>query len=223
MTAATTAVAGSYYFTVAFGSATSSIATLTVAAAVVTTYTVTYNGNGNTSGTAPVDSTLYKTGDTVTVLANSSSLSRTGSSTAGLVHPKVMKPSSTTYFFIGWSTSATGTVTYVPGQTFVMGSANVTLYAVWSTAPAAPSITSSETTITAYDTVTVTITCPTTGASIYYTTDGSIPTTSSTLYSTPFTFVANFDPSLTPEIISAIAVMSGTDSATTTVSYTWGW
>ncbi|MCI6691710.1 MAG: InlB B-repeat-containing protein [Clostridium sp.] len=35
-----------------------------------TAYKVTYNGNGNTSGTVPIDSKEYKSGDTVKVLDN---------------------------------------------------------------------------------------------------------------------------------------------------------
>jgi len=75
------------------------------------TYTVTYNGNGNTGGSVPIDSNYYTNGQTVTVLGNTGSLARVGGS------------------FAGWSTG-TGT-TYTQGQTFQMGSANVTLYAVW--------------------------------------------------------------------------------------------
>jgi len=81
-----------------------------------TTYTVTYNGNGSTSGTVPVDTTNYETGYTVTVLGNTGSLARTG------------------YTFAGWNTAADGSgVTYTFGQEFVMGAANVTLYAKWTT------------------------------------------------------------------------------------------
>jgi uncharacterized repeat protein (TIGR02543 family) len=77
------------------------------------TYTVTYNGNGNTGGTAPTDSNSYSSGATVTVLGNTGNLVRTD------------------YTFLGWSTSASATsATYVAGSTFVISS-NVTLYAVW--------------------------------------------------------------------------------------------
>ena len=77
-------------------------------------YTVTYNSNGGT-GSVPVDSNSYTTGQTVTVLANSGSLVYTG------------------YSFVGWQTKADGSgSTYAPGQTFSMGSANVTLYALWA-------------------------------------------------------------------------------------------
>ncbi|MCU7853411.1 MAG: InlB B-repeat-containing protein [Candidatus Thiodiazotropha sp. (ex Monitilora ramsayi)] len=81
------------------------------------TYSVTYNGNGNTGGSVPVDSTRYEQGQTVTVLGNTSALVRTG------------------YNFSNWNTRADGGGTaYAPNNAFAMGTANVTLYAQW-TAP----------------------------------------------------------------------------------------
>lgn len=58
----------------------------------------------------------------------------------------------------------------------------------------------------------VTITCDTTGATIYYTLDGSTPTSSSTQYSAAFTL----DSSCT---IKAIAIKGGTSSAVAEESY----
>lgn len=82
------------------------------------TYTVTYNGNGSTSGSVPIDSNMYQEGQTVTVLSNTGDLVNTG------------------YSFAGWNTAADGSgTTYTPGQTFAMGTANVALYAVWTTSP----------------------------------------------------------------------------------------
>ena len=79
------------------------------------TYTVTYNGNGGGSGTAPKDNNNYLTGATVTVLGNTGSLVRTG------------------YTFSGWDTVAAGTGTnYAAGSTFIMALKNVTLYAQWT-------------------------------------------------------------------------------------------
>ena len=78
-------------------------------------YKVAYDGNGNTGGAVPVDATSYETGDTATVLGNTGSLSRTG------------------YTFAGWNTAANGSGTsYNGGDTFAMGSSNVTLYAQWT-------------------------------------------------------------------------------------------
>jgi uncharacterized repeat protein (TIGR02543 family) len=78
------------------------------------TYTVTYNGNGSTGGSVPVDSTNYSNGQTVTVLGNTGTLVKTG------------------YLFTGWNTLSNGSgTTYTQGQTFAMGTADLTLYAIW--------------------------------------------------------------------------------------------
>ena len=79
------------------------------------TYTVTYDGNGKTSGSVPTDANSpYANGATVTVLGNTGSLAKTG------------------YTFTGWNTAADGSGTdYAAGETFSMGTANVTLYAQW--------------------------------------------------------------------------------------------
>ena len=82
------------------------------------TYTVTYDGNGKTGGSVPVDSTSYEVGQTVTVLRNTGNLVKSG------------------YSFIGWNTQANGTgTTYTQAQPFAMGSANVILYAQWTANP----------------------------------------------------------------------------------------
>jgi len=78
------------------------------------TFTVTYNGNGNTSGTAPTDGNAYLSGASVTV-ANSGSLMKIG------------------FAFAGWNTAADGSGTgHGAGTSMIMGSGNVTLYAVWT-------------------------------------------------------------------------------------------
>jgi uncharacterized repeat protein (TIGR02543 family) len=82
------------------------------------TYTVTYLGNTNTGGTAPVDtSSPYNSGTSVTILGNSGSLTKTGIAV-----------------FAGWNTAADGTGTnYVGGNTFNIIQ-NTTLYARWISA-----------------------------------------------------------------------------------------
>ena len=84
------------------------------------TYTVTYNGNTNTSGNVPIDiSSPYEIGSSVTVLGNSGSpvLAKTG------------------FTFAGWNTEENGSgISYSQGNTFII-TANKTLYARWTALP----------------------------------------------------------------------------------------
>jgi uncharacterized repeat protein (TIGR02543 family) len=82
---------------------------------------VTYNGNGNTAGTVPVDpSSPYQYGATVTVLGNPGELIR-------------INDGGTSYYFTGWNTKADGSgLDQAEGSTFIMGAANVILYAQWT-------------------------------------------------------------------------------------------
>ena len=84
-------------------------------------YTVTYNGNGHTAGTVPVDpASPYESRATVTVLGNTGYLTRINNMGAS-------------YRFTGWNTKADGSGTnQVEGSTFTMGASNVTLYAQWT-------------------------------------------------------------------------------------------
>lgn len=81
-------------------------------------YTVTYDGNGNTGGTAPVDETRYESSETVTVKGRED-LVKDGS------------------VFIGWNTEANGSGTpYSPNATFKI-TGDTTLYAQWEEVSAA--------------------------------------------------------------------------------------
>jgi len=92
------------------------------------TYTITYNGNTNTSGNVPTDSNApYTPGSIVTILGNPGTLAKTG------------------FTFAGWNTEANGTGTsYSQGNTFTINS-NTTLYARWTSVPppSAPILTQS--------------------------------------------------------------------------------
>ncbi len=86
-------------------------------------YGIAYSGNGSTSGTVPMDSSIYSPDDDVTVLGNTGALVRTGA------------------VFIGWSTTALPLVTqaadvptplYDADDTIAMAAGGITLYAVWA-------------------------------------------------------------------------------------------
>lgn len=75
-------------------------------------YSVTYVANGATGGTAPVDSTAYASGATVTT-TNEGTLARTGT------------------MFTVWNTAADGTGTAYGAKTTFTIAGNTTLYAQW--------------------------------------------------------------------------------------------
>jgi len=77
---------------------------------------VTYDANGATSGSVPVDpASPYEENSTVTVLGNTGPLTRTG------------------YEFAGWTTASNGGGTFLPaGETFNIQSSNATLFAKWT-------------------------------------------------------------------------------------------
>lgn len=82
-------------------------------------FTVTYNGNGATGGSVPVDATSYAAGDTVTVISGS-----TGSN-------PIVKAGAT---FAYWNTKSDGSGTFhgwPADTTFLMPVSDVTLYAQW--------------------------------------------------------------------------------------------
>ncbi|MDI6914482.1 MAG: cell wall-binding repeat-containing protein [Desulfitobacteriaceae bacterium] len=78
------------------------------------TYDLTYDGNGNETGSAPAG-TSAKTAEYITVSDNTGSLGKAG------------------YQFNGWGTSADGTTgtNYATGSALVMGTEAVTLYTIW--------------------------------------------------------------------------------------------
>lgn len=85
-----------------------------------TIYTVSYNGNTNTSGNVPINSSFsYESGLSVTVLGNSGS-------------PALEKSGFT---FSGWNTEEDGSgISYSQGNTFIINS-NIILYAQWTIIP----------------------------------------------------------------------------------------
>ncbi len=80
---------------------------------LIPTYTISFNGNGSTSGAVPTDNTAYRSGQTVTA-------------------PGVGSLLRTHYHFTGWNTAANGSGTsYSSGSQITIGSSNLILYAIW--------------------------------------------------------------------------------------------
>ncbi len=106
----TTTVAGIYTFAVDYSNSDAPKVSVTYPIK----YTVTYDGNGNTSGSAPA-AVDYAKGATVTVAGNTGSLAKTG------------------YDFGGWNTKNDGTGTnYTAGSGTFTINANTALYAKWT-------------------------------------------------------------------------------------------
>ena len=95
-----------------FANAYNSSASITLYAVwEANTYTITYNGNGNTDGSMAASTKTYG----VNLTLRSNTFTRTG------------------YTFQGWATSASGSVVYANGATYT-ANASITLYAVWERA-----------------------------------------------------------------------------------------
>jgi uncharacterized repeat protein (TIGR02543 family) len=98
------------------GSATSRIGLISVKGIeipIITSYSVTYNGNGADGGTEPIDNHEYDKDEEVTVLGNT--FTKTG------------------YTFTDWNTQADGEGdSFEENSTFLMPANDVTLYAQWA-------------------------------------------------------------------------------------------
>jgi len=100
------------------------VSALSACSSRVAAYSVTYDGNGSTGGSVPVDATKYVEGETVAVLGNTGGLTKSD------------------YSFVDWNTQANGIgAAYTQGQTFTMGSADVTLYGNWVFVTTGPTVT----------------------------------------------------------------------------------
>jgi uncharacterized repeat protein (TIGR02543 family) len=104
-TATGTALSGTTY------TPTADIKLFAVWSATKVAATVTYDGNGATGGTVPASPTDVSVGDTITLAGNTGNLVKTG------------------FTWDGWSDSQNGTK--ISGNSYVVGAATVTLYAVW--------------------------------------------------------------------------------------------
>ncbi|MHA6485017.1 Ig-like domain-containing protein [Paenibacillus sp. strain BS8-2] len=95
-------------------SAVARYGTLKLGSASLEELHVQYDGNGHSSGDAPVDNIFYTQGMEVVMLDNTGALSKTG------------------HVFGGWNTKADGSgLQLSPGSSLNVGGANLTLYAVW--------------------------------------------------------------------------------------------
>ncbi|WP_263352726.1 chitobiase/beta-hexosaminidase C-terminal domain-containing protein [Acidicapsa acidisoli] len=116
---------------------------------------------------------------------------------------------------VGWTDKA-GNLWLLGGQAYYANGNSGLLNDLWeyTTLPAAATPTFSPAAGTYTSVQTVTISDATTGATIYYTTDGTTPTTNSTVYSGPITVSSS-------EAIEAIAAASGySNSAVASATYT---
>ena len=87
--------------------------------------TITYNGNSNTSGTAPASQTAIGQ-KPITLQGNSGTLARTN------------------FTFGGWNTAADGSGTsYAASATNYISTGSTTLYAMWNTTPSVPDLVAS--------------------------------------------------------------------------------
>lgn len=174
----------------------------------------------NLSGVAaPVTHTLTysATNGTIAGVDASSNAVASGGSIAESATVTLTATPSSGYAFKEWSVSGTGSTlssTSTNPTTFTMGTADATVTAVFveSSTVATPSFSVSEGTYNVAQSVE--LDCGTDGATIYYTTDGTNPTTSSSVYSKAISVTQT-------TTIKAFAVKDGlTNSAIGSATYT---
>ncbi len=163
-----------------------------------TTYTITATSNNYSYGTVTTSPTTAAAGATVTITTTPA----TGYELTALT-----------------AKDASNNDITITNNQFTMPASNVTVNATFAAEVAkvaTPTITPADGTVFEGTTQSVSISCGTSGASIYYTDDGTEPTTSSTAYSSAFTIYGT-------KTIKAIAVKSGmtnSDVATATITNT---
>lgn len=163
-----------------------------------TTYTITATSNNNSYGTVTTSPTTAAAGATVTITTTPA----TGYELTALT-----------------AKDASNNDITITNNQFTMPASNVTVNATFAAEVAkvaTPTITPADGTVFEGTTQSVSISCGTSGASIYYTDDGTEPTTSSMAYSSAFTIYGT-------KTIKAIAVKSGmtnSDVATATITNT---
>ncbi|WP_263337675.1 chitobiase/beta-hexosaminidase C-terminal domain-containing protein [Acidicapsa dinghuensis] len=192
-----------------------------------TAYVGFTGGTGGLVSSQKILSWSYNTGDTSLPLTTSPLFSPPAGnySTAQTVSMSTSSSGATIYYTTNGSTPTTSSTVYsspitVNGQETVEAiavapgySASAPNVAAYSVAPVLPAPTLSPTPGTYTAAQTVTISDSTAGASFYYTTDGTTPTTASTLYTGPITISAS-------TTLEAIAAESGyNNSPVTSGSY----
>ncbi len=190
---------------------------------------VGFTGSTNTlSSSQKILTWVYALGSSALPISDSPSFSPPGGSYAGTQTVAIgdATPGATIYFTTNGSAPTTASTAY---STPISVSANETLNAiavqsgyassvvasaVYTISPVLPAPTFSPAAGTYTSAQTVSISDATAGTTIYYTSNGSTPTTSSTVYSAPITVGST-------EILNAIAVESGyTNSAVGSAAYT---
>ena len=199
----TNSVALKFDFTTPVGSGTDSTGVYENGA-VPTTPAIDLSGTGiNLASDDEMAVQMIYNGTTLTVTITDLITSATWSSSAAINIPSVIG-SNTAYVGFTGSTSASASSQKILTWSFV-SSATLSAVAMPAFAPLAGSYTSAQS---------VTISDSTANATIYYTTNGSTPTTSSAIYSGPVAVGAS-------ETLNAIAVASGfSNSAVATAAYT---
>ncbi len=149
------------------------------------TYTITYDANGATGGDPPASQTKSPLLP-ITLATNSGELVKTG------------------HTFSGWNTQSDGEGDNYGEAAEYSADADVTLYAKWvQNTIATPTFSLVAGTYTSDQSVE--ISCATEGSTIYYTTDGSTPTASSSVYSSAISVVGDG----TTMTIKSLAVAEG--------------